>query len=45
MGISIADAFFIDIDTYLELLDLFNNQNGGDGKVDASQSDIDKFLL
>ena len=45
MGIPIADAFFIDIDTYLELLDLFNRQSGGEGKVEASQSDIDKFLM
>jgi hypothetical protein len=45
MGISIGDAFFIDIDTYLELLDLFNKQNSDEGKVEASQSDIDKFLL
>lgn len=45
MGISIGDAFFIDIDTYLELLDLFNKQNSDEGKAEASQSDIDKFLL
>lgn len=43
MGISIRDAFFIELDTYFELLDLFNGANSEERE--ASQGDIDKFLM
>lgn len=47
MGISIKDAFFIEIDTYFELLDLFRESIGGGrgGPRRATQADIDKFLF
>lgn len=47
MGIPIKDAFFIEIDTYFELLDLFRESIGGGkgGPRRATQSDIDKFLF
>lgn len=47
MGIPLKDAFFIEIDTYFELLDLFRESfNGGVGsRKEATQADIDKFLL
>jgi len=47
MGISIRDAFFIEIDTYFELLDLFKESMGldEDGSRTATQTDIDRFLL
>lgn len=46
MGIPLKDAFFIEIDTYFELLDLFRESfNGGVGSRKATQADIDKFLL
>lgn len=46
MGISLRDAFFIEIDTYFELLDLYNKQNAnGITTHYASQEDIDRFLF
>jgi len=47
MGISIRDAFFIEIDTYFELLDLFKESMGvdEDNSRTATQTDIDRFLL
>lgn len=46
MGIPLKDAFFIEIDTYFELLDLFRESfNGGSGPRRATQADIDKFLF
>ncbi len=46
MGISLQDAFLIEVDTYFELLDLFQESMGHDGRArNASQSDIDNFLL
>lgn len=46
MGIPIRDAFFIEIDTYFELLDLFKESMGGSsGSRRATQADIDKFLF
>lgn len=46
MGIPLKDAFFIEIDTYFELLDLFRESFGGtDGPRKATQADIDKFLF
>lgn len=46
MGIPIRDAFFIEIDTYFELVDLFKESMGAsEGRRNATQSDIDNFLL
>lgn len=46
MGISLKDAFFIEIDTYFELLDLFRkSMSEQSGIRKATQADIDKFLL
>lgn len=46
MGIPLKDAFFIEIDTYFELLDLFRESlSGGSGPRKATQADIDKFLF
>lgn len=48
MGISLKDAFFIEIDTYFELLDLFKKSmdtSDGVNKRAATQADIDSFLL
>lgn len=46
MGIQIKDAFFIEIDTYFELLDLFRKSMGEQSRTrKATQADIDKFLL
>ena len=47
MGISLSDAFLIEIDTYFELVDLFMESMGrSEGSSrEATQSDIDNFLL
>ena len=46
MGIPIRDAFFIEIDTYFELVDLFKESYGSSERGrNATQSDIDNFLL
>lgn len=47
MGISLGDAYFIELDTYFELVDLFQESMGGSRPMsrEASQSDIDSFLL
>ncbi len=47
MGIAISDAHFIEIDTYFELIDLFNESLNqiDNGPRMATQSDIDNFLL
>ena len=46
MGIPIRDAYFIEIDTYFELVDLFSESMGSkNGTRNATQSDIDNFLL
>lgn len=46
MGIPIRDAYFIEIDTYFELVDLFKESMGHvEGHRNATQSDIDNFLL
>ena len=47
MGISIRDACFIEIDTYFELLDLYDSSMNGEnnGPKMATQADIDNFLL
>lgn len=47
MGISLTDAFLIEIDTYFELVDLFMESMGKseDSSREATQSDIDNFLL
>ena len=47
MGISIRDAFYVEIDTYFELVDLFAESMGGTKSKsrEATQSDIDNFLL
>lgn len=46
MGIPIRDAYFIEIDTYFELVDLFKESMGhAEGHRNATQSDIDNFLL
>lgn len=47
MGISLTDAFLIEIDTYFELVDLFQESMGrnDDLPMEASQFDIDNFLL
>lgn len=47
MGISIRDAFYVEIDTYFELVDLFAESMGGikSKSREATQSDIDNFLL
>ena len=46
MGISLRDAFLIEIDTYFELVDLYTSQFKKDGgSREATQADIDSFLL
>ena len=53
MGISLSDAFLIEIDTYFELVDLFMESMGrsesssreATQSEEATQSDIDNFLL
>lgn len=47
MGISLSDAFLIEIDTYFELVDLFMESMGRSesSSREATQSDIDNFLL
>ena len=47
MGISIRDACFIEIDTYFELVDLFNNAASDSSNKTrvATQADIDMFLM
>lgn len=45
MGISLSDAFFIEIDTYFELIDLYSSQFKKEESREATQSDIDSFLL
>lgn len=46
MGISIRDSEFIEIDTYFELLDLFNESMSNETKPrQATQADIDAFLM
>lgn len=45
MGISLKDAFFIEIDTYFELLDLYKESLGEKSSKRATQKDIDRFLL
>ena len=46
MGISLRDAFLIEIDTYFELVDLYSAQFKKDGgSREATQADIDSFLL
>lgn len=46
MGISIRDAYFIEIDTYFELVDLFKkSMSGKDLGREATQQDIDSFLM
>lgn len=47
MGIPIKDAFFIEIDTYFELLDLFESsiRKTSETSRKATQADIDQFLL
>jgi hypothetical protein len=47
MGISLADAFLIEIDTYFELVDLFMKSMGRSesSSREATQTDIDNFLL
>lgn len=44
MGIAIRDADLIEVDTYLELVDLFAGQRGGIQERGATQSDMDAFL-
>lgn len=46
MGISVRDAYFIEIDTYFELVDLYKKQNGGSENIrEATQNEIDSFLM
>ena len=46
MGISVRDAYFIEIDTYFELVDLYKKQNsGGENIREATQNEIDSFLM
>ena len=46
MGISLRDAFLIEIDTYFELVVLYSSQFKKDvGSREATQADIDSFLL
>ncbi len=47
MGISLSDAFLIEIDTYFELVDLFMESMGRSesSSREATQTDIDNFLL
>lgn len=46
MGVSLRDAFLIEIDTYFELVDLYTSQFKKDGgSREATQADIDSFLL
>jgi len=46
MGISIRDAYFIEIDTYFELVDLYKkSMSSVEGTREATQSEIDSFLM
>ena len=46
MGISIRDAYFIEIDTYFELVDLYKkSMSSAEGTREATQSEIDSFLM
>ena len=46
MGISVRDAYFIEIDTYFELVDLYKkSMSSVEGTREATQSEIDSFLM
>jgi hypothetical protein len=45
MGIAIDDARDIAIDTYFELMDMGREGQDGTGRHEATQADIDRFLL
>jgi len=46
MGISLSDAHYIEIDTYFELMELYQESFKDEkSPKKASQADIDNFLL